>query len=135
MAKSTLKVRRPFQNLKFLINFNKALGLVACKLIDGRLKQNTIWNRYWCILWILFHCGYSSFFYYGMYMASPDEKAKTGFMLGIVRYTAFFISLLPYHLLVIFQDRNFVKVSTFLIYYRKYRMSFTSCIKFEVYKA
>ncbi|XP_012215856.1 uncharacterized protein [Linepithema humile] len=111
MKKPIATVRTPFQNLKFLIILNKLLGLLSCKLVNGRFKESSVWGRGYCALWLLFHCAYSSYFYYTMYMATPAEKAEKLFALGIVRFSAFFISLLPYNYLGVFRSQDFIMFS------------------------
>lgn len=107
----------PFRNLKLLIILNKALGLISCKLVNGQLRSSSAWNFCYCAIWILFHCSYSTVYYYTRYTASPVEKAKKDFMFSTLRYSAFFVSLLPYNFVAIFWSESFVKVNASLISY------------------
>jgi len=115
MRKSIATVRTPFQNLKFLIILNKILGLLPCKLVNGRFKKSSVWDRGYCAFWLLFHCAYSSYYYYSTYMATPAEKAEKLFALNIVRFSLFFMSLLTYNYLGVFQSQDFITVNMFLI--------------------
>ncbi|XP_012215855.2 uncharacterized protein [Linepithema humile] len=97
----------PFQNLKFVIILNKLLGLLSCKLVNGRFKENSVWHRGYCALWLLFHCLYSVYFYLTMYTAKAEEL----FILAIVRYSAYIFSLLPYNYLGAFRSQDFITFS------------------------
>lgn len=105
----------PFRNLKFLIILNKALGLTSCKLVNGRLKPSSTWSCGFCMIWVLIHFSYTAIFYYTKYNESPDKKAKKEFALSIIRYSTYFISLLPYHFVAAFWSKDIVKVSAFFI--------------------
>lgn len=115
MTKSTATIRTPFRNLKFLIMLNKSFGMLPCKLVNGRFEEGGVWGSGYCAFWLLLHCAYSNYYYYTMYMATPDVKAEKLFALGITRFTAFFISLLPYHYLGVFRTQDFITVNMFLI--------------------
>jgi len=122
MTKST--GRTPFQNLKFLIMLHKLFGLLSCKLVNGRFKKSSVWGRGYCAFWFLLHCTYSSYYYYSKYMATPVEKAEKFFALRILRFSVFFISLLPYNYLGIFWSQDFITVNIFLI---------INCLKYTYY--
>jgi len=46
-----------------------------------------------------------------MYTTSSDKKAEKDFILNIVRFSAFFISLLPYYVVTILCVQDFIKVN------------------------
>lgn len=54
---------------------------------------------------------YLGMVYYKWYTKPPDFKSKTVFFLEILRANAFFVSLLPYHYVAVWRNRDFVKVS------------------------
>ncbi|KAL6256922.1 hypothetical protein P5V15_011857 [Pogonomyrmex californicus] len=107
----------PFRNLRLTIMLNKILGLVSCKLVNGQFKPGSKWNCCFCMLWFLFHCWYTSVFYHLSYIAPPDVKNQNGFVLSIVRFSAFTVSLLPYHFVAAFRNKDFVKFSNKLLTY------------------
>ncbi|EZA51160.1 ObirGr8 [Ooceraea biroi] len=109
MKKTT--TRTPFQNLRFLIFLNKVLALISCRLMNGRFKRSNAWSHYYCALWFLLHCAYSSVYYYTSCTALPTKKAEKGFVLSIVRFSAYFVSLLPYHAVAILYEQDFIKLS------------------------
>lgn len=109
--KSTSPVKTPFQNLKFLIIINKIMGLISCKLVNGRLKPASLWNLCYCVSWILLHCSYTGVTYYKWCTMSHTNTTETLFFLNILRYNAFFVSLLPYHYAAVWHNGNIVKVS------------------------
>ncbi|CAL1683502.1 unnamed protein product [Lasius platythorax] len=111
MSKTISTIQTPFQNLKFIAMLYRILGLLSCKLIKGRLKLSA-WGRYYCVLWILIHCAYSTMFYYDVYIVSLEgETISKVFIFDIVRFTAFIASLIPYNCVGIFQDQDLVKFS------------------------
>lgn len=90
---------------------NRIMGLLPCKLVNGRLKLSA-WNRFYCGLWILIHCAYSGMFYYDMYIAFLEKEAnKKMLIFDIVRFTVFIASLIPYNCVAAFQDQDFIKVN------------------------
>lgn len=107
----------PLRNLKLLIMVNKALGLLSCKLVNGRLKSSNIWSSCYCVIWVLFHCSYSAIYYYTLYIASPAEKATKHYVLFTVHYSVFLVALLTYNFVTIFWSESFVKVNASLISY------------------
>lgn len=118
MSKTISILQTPFQNLKFIAVFYRIMGLLSCKLIKGRLKPSAC-GRYYCALWILIHCAYSSaYYYYDMYMESFEEGAvpKVLFFLSL-RFIVFIASLIPYNWVAIFQDRDLVMVNDSIVFY------------------
>ncbi|XP_012523434.1 uncharacterized protein LOC105829264 isoform X1 [Monomorium pharaonis] len=107
----------PFRNLKLLIILNKVLGICSCKLVNGRLKPSSTWSCCVCMLWVLFHCSYMATYYYMKYNALPTEKVKTDFILTILRFSIYFISLLPYNFIAAFWSQDIVKMSDKLLTY------------------
>lgn len=118
MRASIPAVKAPFRNLEFPITLNRAVGLVSCSLVNGRFKQSSIWNRCYCVLWLLLHCTYSTVYYYKSFTALSAEEIDIYMVLPIVRFSAFFASLLPYHLVVLLHSPDFVKVSVIALYLR-----------------
>ncbi|XP_029666280.1 uncharacterized protein LOC115237411 [Formica exsecta] len=111
MSKTILTLQTPFQNLKLITMINRIMGLLPCKLVNGRLKPSA-WNRFYCGLWILIHCAYSGMFYYDMYIAFLEKEAnKKMLIFDIVRFTVFIASLIPYNCVAAFQDQDFIKFS------------------------
>ncbi|XP_011858596.1 PREDICTED: uncharacterized protein LOC105556136 [Vollenhovia emeryi] len=100
----------PFRNLKLLIIFNKALGILSCKLVNSRLKSSSTWNRYFCMAWFLFHCLNASIYYYNINVATPKTDKK-GLALANLRFGAYTASLLPYPFVAAFWSEHFVKLS------------------------
>ncbi|XP_011700026.1 PREDICTED: uncharacterized protein LOC105457201 [Wasmannia auropunctata] len=108
----------PFRNLKVVIIINKVLGLLSCKLVNGRLRPSSTWSCRFCVIWGLYHCLYTGNYYYRMVM-SPTKKLKD-YALSIFRFTAFFVSLLPYYAVAAFWSKDLVKLSDkFLTYDEK----------------
>ncbi|XP_011135470.1 uncharacterized protein LOC105180853 isoform X2 [Harpegnathos saltator] len=105
MMRLTSPTMTPFQNLKFLIITKKTMGLISCKLVNGRLRPGSIWSRCYCALWILFHCSYTGMNHYRWYTMSSADTVGTLFFLNILRYDVFFVSLLPYHFVAVFRCR------------------------------
>jgi len=107
----------PFRNLKLLMMLTKTMGIHSCKLVNGRLRPSSIWSCCYCMIWFFFHCSYLGIYYYMMYTASPDEKAKKEFALAIVRFSTYVFSLFPYNIVASFWSNDFVKVNASLISY------------------
>ncbi|XP_050459545.1 uncharacterized protein LOC126855724 [Cataglyphis hispanica] len=110
MSEMKSTVQTPFQNLKFIAMINKIMGLLSCKLVNGRLKPSA-WGRFYCALWILIHCTYSALYYYDKYNVLLKEKAIKYIIFDIVRFTVFIISLIPYNCVAVFQEQDFIKFS------------------------
>lgn len=110
MSKTKSTVQTPFQNLKFIAMINKIMGLLSCKLVNGRLKPSA-WGRFYCALWILIHCTYSAVYYYDKHNVLLKEKAIKYIIFDIVRFTVFIISLIPYNCVTVFQEQDLIKVN------------------------
>ncbi|XP_070155154.1 uncharacterized protein [Polyergus mexicanus] len=110
MSKTISMLQTPFENLKLMVMVNRIMGLLSCKLVNGRLKRSA-WNRFYCGLWILIHCANLGVYYYDMYIEFLKKETIKMVIFNIVRFTVFIASLIPYNYVAAFLDQEFIKFS------------------------